>query len=445
LSHWDVIIVGAGAAGLMAAASAAESGRRVLLLEKNKKIGVKILMSGGTRCNITHHCDEREIVTAFGRQGRFLHSALAMLPPAAVVKKIEDQGVATKVESTGKVFPASNKAIDVRDALVDLAAKAGATILTEHAVVAIHKVASDSVAAVGGGTESESSGGSAFGVLTDRGEYRCHSLLITSGGKSYPGCGTTGDGYAWAEGFGHSIVDTVPALVPILNSCVWANDLKGVTIERAVVDVWQAEQRADPTAELSKSERKKLKAKSLVRREGSFLFTHWGFSGPSILDVSREVAKHPNRKSLELVCDFHPSVSLGQFEQELAAKKSQHGKQHSGNLLNELFPKRLAESLLVAAGVELQGKNAELSKHQLEAIIQQVKQCRFAINGTLGFEKAEVTAGGVSLKEVDSKTMQSKLAPGLFFAGEVLDLDGPIGGFNFQSAFCTGWLAGKHV
>ena len=411
----------------MAAASAAERGQKVLLLEKNKKLGVKILMSGGTRCNITHNCEVRDIVSAFGRQGKFLHSALSALPPNEVIKKIEGQGVQTKIESTGKIFPVSNKAIDVRDALVGLATKAGATILNEHSVQAIDKQTTE------------------FVIQTDRGEFRCKSLIITTGGQSYPGCGTTGDGYDWAQQFGHSMTPTVPALVPILSDCQWANDLKGITIEKTVVGVWQPEQPIDPNVELTKSERKKLKAKSLVNRSGSFLFTHWGFSGPSVLDVSREVARHPNRKSLKLICDFYPTISLGELQEFLIAKKSKDGKQIVGNSLNEFFPKRLAEALLMSSNVDLQSRNAELSKHDLSSIATQVKQCQFTINGTLGFEKAEVTAGGVNLKEVDSKTMQSKTTPGLYFAGEVLDLDGPIGGFNFQSAFSTGWLAGQYA
>lgn len=409
----------------MAAASAAESGCKVLLLEKNKKLGVKILMSGGTRCNITHNCDEREIVKAFGRQGKFLHSALSALPPCDVIQKIEAQGVATKIESTGKIFPVSNKAIDVRDALVALATQSGAAIASEHAVELINQT------------------DDGFVVQTKRGDFGCSSLIITTGGRSYPGCGTTGDGYAWATQFGHSVVDLVPALVPILCNCPWANELKGITLEDAVVEIWQPDQPIDPATQLTKTERKQHKSRSLVRREGAFLFTHWGFSGPSVLDVSREVARHPNRKSLELICDFQPALSEGHFEQLLISKKSKDGKQIVGNLLNEFFPKRFADALLSAAQLDLQSRCAEISKQQLKSIVQQVKQCRFAINGTLGFEKAEVTAGGVSLKEIDSRTMQSKITPGLFFAGEVLDLDGPIGGFNFQAAFSTGWLAGR--
>ena len=216
-SQFDVIVIGAGAAGLMAAASAGQSGQRTLLLEKNRKLGVKILMSGGTRCNITHDCSVREIVAAYGRQGKFLHSALAALSPTDVIAKIEAQGVATKIESTGKIFPVSNKAIDVRDALVRITTEAGARIANESAVRSIKNV-------------SAADQTPRFKIETDRDSFLTDKIIVTTGGKSYPGCGTTGDGYQWAIDFGHSIVPTVPALVPILCSTEWANDLKGVTL-----------------------------------------------------------------------------------------------------------------------------------------------------------------------------------------------------------------------
>ena len=230
-------------------------------------------------------------------------------------------------------------------------------------------------------------------------------------------------------------------MVPILSNTSWANQLKGITIEKSKVEVWQPQITPESIEGLTKSQLKKLRPQVLVEREGSFLFTHWGFSGPSVLDVSREVARHDYVKRLKLNCDFLPTMSAGELDQLLVRRKSENGKQSVANLLSELFPKRLAESLLVQAGsnsqlgasFELQTKNAELSKKDLAAIANQIKRCQFDVNGTLGFEKAEVTAGGVELKEIDSKTMQSKLVEGLFFAGEVLNLDGPIGGFNFQS------------
>ena len=415
-----MIIIGAGAAGLMAATSAASRDLRVLLLEKNKKLGVKILISGGTRCNITHNCSVREIVKRFGKRGNFLHSPLHALPPEAVIEKIEAEGVATKIEHTGKIFPVSDRAIDVRDALVSMARNAGAEIISQCAV------------------ESVAKDGDAFTVVTHEDKFQCINLLITTGGLSYPGCGTTGDGYAWAKQFGHTITQTVPALVPLLNNCTWANDLKGITIENAGIGVWQ------PAAAPIDGVKQK-KNKPLAQATGSFLFTHFGFSGPTALDVSREVALHPDRKTLSLHVDFLPELKPNRLHDMLDQKRNNNGKQITGNLLNEMFPKRLAESLLTASGVSLDAKNAELSKASLAAICQQIKNTQFALNGTLGFEKAEVTAGGVSLTEVDSSTMQSKLHNRLYFAGEVLDLDGPIGGFNFQSAFSTGWLAGQSV
>lgn len=404
----------------MAATSAASRNLRVLLLEKNKKLGVKILISGGTRCNITHNCSVREIVKRFGSRGNFLHSPLHALPPEAVIQKIEAEGVATKIEHTGKIFPVSDRAIDVRDALVSMARNAGAEIISQCPVQSVAK---------------DDDG---FSVATPDDQFRSKNLLITTGGLSYPGCGTTGDGYAWAKQFGHTITQTVPALVPLLNNCTWANDLKGITIEKAGVGVWQPPAVVDPGT-------KPKKNKPLAQATGSFLFTHFGFSGPTALDVSREVALHPDRKTLALNVDFLPDLKPNRLQNMLEQKKRNNGKQITGNLLNDLFPKRLAESLLTAAGVSLEAKNGELSKTGLERICQQIKNTKFALNGTLGFEKAEVTAGGVSLNEVNSSTMQSKMQDGLYFAGEVLDLDGPIGGFNFQSAFSTGWLAGQAV
>ena len=428
-SEFDVIVIGAGAAGLMAAASASENGQRTLLLEKNRKLGVKILISGGTRCNITHDCSVQEIVAAYGRQGKFLHSALATLPPTEVISKIEAQGVGTKVESTGKIFPVSDRAIDVRDALVRIATEAGAKIANESSVRSIKNVAA-------------SDQSPKFKIETDHDSFLTSKIIVTTGGKSYPGCGTTGDGYQWAIDFGHSIVPTVPALVPILCRTQWANDLKGVTLPNVGVSVWQpTEITAKMLAAAGKSG--KPKAKLLDSTSNSFLFTHWGFSGPSVLDVSRHVAMHPNKNQLNLVCDFLPETKLEPFVETLTRKKQSSGKQSVNNLLADYFPKRFAETLVSASGVSLDKKNAELSKQQLRAISEQVKQCRFEINGTLGFEKAEVTAGGISLKEVNGKTMESKLQSGLYFAGEILDLDGPIGGFNFQAAFSTGWLAGQ--
>ncbi|QEG21752.1 BaiN/RdsA family NAD(P)/FAD-dependent oxidoreductase [Mariniblastus fucicola] len=417
---WDVVIVGGGAAGLMAAASAAQLGKRTLLLEKNRKFGVKILMSGGTRCNITHNTDARGIVEAFGRNGKFLHSALATMSPADCVELFNSLGVETKVESTGKVFPVSNKAIDVRDALVRYAEDSGAILQNECPVHGMSKLDSGE-----------------FVVESDHGSFQCRGVILTTGGLSFPGCGTTGDGYPWARGFGHSIVETVPALTPLLSRCEWANELKGLTIDPTRVEVCEPEK-----------EGAKKKRKPLAKTTGSLLFTHFGFSGPAAMDVSSAVAGHKTKNRLTLVCDFLPAQKMSAVEQQLQTAKSSAGGRSALRVVSDLFPqfpKRLVEQLLAQASVPVDRRFAELSSQQLARISSQLKQLAFPVQGTLGYEKAEVTSGGVKLSEVNSSTMESKLVANLFFAGEILDLDGPIGGFNFQSAWSTGWLAGQSV
>jgi predicted flavoprotein YhiN len=444
---WDVIIIGAGAAGLLAAASAGERGKKVLVLEKNSKIGVKILMSGGTRCNITHDCDIRGIIAAFGRQGKFLHSALAAFPPQEIIRKLSALGVATKIEASGKIFPVSDRAIDVRDALVRWAEQSGARIEAGQGVLGVTRTSDG------------------FELETAQRKWKCRSLVVATGGKSYPGCGTTGDGYGWAEQFGHTIVPTFPALTPILSAEEWVFRLKGVTLDLVGVqveepdfgpneDFFAANRSPLPTPSQTPldgsegtvaSSKKKKRPTVLDQREGALLFTHWGFSGPVILDVSREIARHPHRNRLNLICDFYPQVKPEEFLQQLLKRKQDHPRQAAIHLLPESFPRRFQEEMLGLAGIDPGTRNADLSKKQMSGLVGAIKQSRLAVRGTLGFEKAEVTSGGVSLSEVDSKTMQSKLVERLFFIGEVLDLDGRIGGYNFQSAFSTGYLAGKWV
>lgn len=407
---YDAIIAGAGAAGLMAAIHAAERGRRVLLLEKGKKPGVKILMSGGTRCNITHDCDARGIVEAFGPNGKFLHSALAHLGPRETVAFFNGEGVATKVEDTGKVFPVSDRALDVLDALLKRVARSGATLATVEPVKDI---------------ELHPDGG--FRVYTPARTLTCERVLVTTGGKSYPGCGTTGDGYALAQKFGHTIVPTKPALVPLTVQPEWLRELQGITLPDVGLRVLPTE------------------GKALAARRGSMLFAHFGLSGPAPLDVSRAVSGNPDPRALTLEADFLPTVPEPAVDTYLQTESLASGKKQLAGVLAEKLPRRLADQLLVLCGMPLDRKAAALAKADRAKLVAVVKRTRLPLKGTLGFEKAEVTAGGVSLDEVDSRTMQSKRQPGLYFAGEVLDLDGWIGGYNFQSAWSTGWLAGREL
>jgi hypothetical protein len=404
----DVAVIGAGAAGLMAAARAAERGRRTLILEKNRKPGVKILMSGGTRCNITHATDNRGIVHSFGLPGRFLHSALAAFGVDAVLDFFNAEGVATKVEETGKIFPVSNKATDVLAALIRRVQRAGAEIALSEPVTDILRQ------------------GDRFIVSTIHREIAAESVILTSGGQSYPGCGTTGDGYGWASQFGHEIVAPVPALVPLTVAESWIKNLQGITIPDVGVKIFERDN-------------------VIAARRGSMLFAHFGLSGPAILDVSRVVARHENPTHLRIELDFLPDQSDTELDLWLRSEASRSGKKQLASVLSDHVPKRLAETLLAQTGIDMDRRLAALPRAERGRVVQALKDQTLEITGTMGFRKAEVTAGGVALDEVDSRDMQSKRTLGLYIAGELLDLDGPIGGYNFQAAWSTGWLAGDNA
>jgi hypothetical protein len=411
LNRYEVVVIGAGAAGLVAASEAASRGRKTLLLEKNRRPGVKILISGGTRCNLTHATDKWGIVKAYGDQGNFLHSSLAALSPSDLVKMIEDEGVPTKVEETGKIFPVSNRATDILDALMKRFTRTNAELSLEELAQRIERLADANM----------------FRITTNRRELTTERIIITVGGQSYPGSGTTGDGYAWAAAFGHTIVPPRPALVPLVTEEPWVRALSGVTI---------------PDVELKL--RVSSNPKPLDSRRGSVLFTHFGLSGPAVLDISRAFTALET-PAAQLTCDFVPTLSAENIEERIRRAANADGKQHLVNLVAEFLPRRLAESLLDRASLTHQARLGEFSKANRALLIGAIKSTVIRITGTRGFAKAEVTAGGIALDEVDSRTMQSKLSPGLYFAGEVLDLDGPIGGYNFQAAFSTGVLAGRSI
>jgi predicted Rossmann fold flavoprotein len=416
---YDVVVIGAGAAGMLAAARAAQRGRRVLLLEKNRKPGVKILMSGGTRCNLTQATDARGILAAFGPSGRFLRPALAALGPDDLVRLVERQGVTTKVESTGKVFPASDRALDVQQALLRLASQSGAELSLGEPAVAI------------------ASGANRFEIATPRRRIPVGRLVLTTGGQSYPGCGTTGDAYRWLADCGHDIVPLRPALVPLTIRADWAKALRGITVPDVEIRLRPRDQARRPPSARGRW--------GPGPERGSLLLAHFGLSGPAILNVSRHVSAHPQPRQLTLQCDFLPGMTTEALRQWFQERAARDGRRQVAVLLGELLPRRLAESLSVRAGIPPGGRAAELSRLQRAALTEQLKANPVPVTGTLGFEKAEVTAGGLSLAEVNPRTMESRRVAGLYVAGEVLDLDGPIGGYNFQAAFSTGWLAGESV
>jgi predicted Rossmann fold flavoprotein len=414
----DLIIVGGGAAGLWGAIVAATRGLNVLVLEKNVKSGVKILMSGGTRCNITHHCGPQQILDAFGTQGRFLKPAIFALPPAMVVERFNGWGVATKVEDTGKVFPASDRALEVRDALVRQLENARAQLCTGVAVRDVRRA-----------TDSR------WEVVTDEAVLPCHNVLLCSGGLSYPGCGTTGDGYEWARRVGHSIMPTFPALAPLVSPAAWVHELTGITMP-------------DVSIRINTGDKKDKDPRRCCR--SSFLWTHFGCSGPAPMNVSRYVAQHqqarladPTQGRMTLEVDLMPDVS----EDELLSRfdPAKNGKRRVSSLLSDWIPNKLAERLLLNAELDETRLLAELPKKARQQLLSDLKRLAVPIDGTRGYGKAEVTAGGVNTSEVNSHTLESRLAPGLYLAGEILDVDGPIGGYNFQAAFATANAAALSV
>jgi len=270
-------------------------------------------------------------------------------------------------------------------------------------------------------------GQNAFTVTTPQRTLAATSVILTTGGQSYPGSGTTGDGYGFAAQLGHTIVPPRPALVPLTTDISWVAELRGLTLEDVAVTMVDTDK------------------KTLARRRGSLLFAHFGLSGPVILDVSRVVSGHSRPETLTLLLDLVPRLSEGALSDFLRAESISSGKKQLAVVVAAHVPRRLADVVLSQAGLAIERKAAALSKDDRSRLVAALKTLAISLTGTLGFRKAEVTAGGVALDEVDSRDMQSKRAVGLYLAGECLDLDGPIGGYNFQAAWSTGWLAGANA
>ena len=425
--EWDVAVLGAGAAGLLSAARLAERGLRTLLLEKNRRPGVKILMSGGTRCNLTHDTTARGIAEAYGAQGAFLRAPLAALSPAELVALFHAEGVATQVEPGGKIFPQSNRAADVLAALLARLQRTTCRLETEVTVTGLRPVPTG------------------WEVQTTTGPVGARQVLVSVGGASYPGSGTTGDGYAWLRELGHTIVAPRPALVPLLSEAGWVRELAGVTLERVGVALKTAGGKTAGGESGTGRRERRLAPSRCGWPAGGFLFTHRGISGPAVLNLSREYTALPEGEPAEVLCNFLPDLDEGELRELLRQRIEGGGARPVQRLLEGLLPQRVADTVCRLAGIAEATRIAELPKRARDALVTQLRQCALPVRGTAGMAKAEVTAGGVALDEVDSRTMASRRCPGLFLAGEILDLDGPIGGYNFQAAFSTGWLAAERM
>ena len=430
----DVAVIGAGAAGLLAGIRAAECGARVIVLEKNRRAGVKILMSGGTRCNLTNARGLRRleavsgaidpafnpawcrgiraIQDAFGSGGPFLGPSLRHFDVDQSVRMFESEGVATKIEGNGKIFPVSDRAVDVLDALMRRLDRSGALLRGQSPVRGIEPLTPEPGSPAG------------FEVILTDSSIRSRRVILAVGGQSFPGCGTTGDGYAMARRLGHRVTDVRPALVPLRVEPEWVASLRGLSLPDVIASVH------GPSGE------------TLQQRREAILFAHFGLSGPAILDVSRAVARYEGTDPLTLRLDLFPSTSREVLDQKLQSACRQ-GRIGVASILSQDLPHRLAECLMDAAGVPRGRIGPDLSRAERNRLLSALKSLTLPIQSTLGFEKAEVTSGGVVLDEVDPRTLESRIVPGLHFVGEILDLDGLIGGYNFQAAWSTGWLAGE--
>lgn len=400
---YDVAVVGAGPAGLMAAMQAAGRGRRTVLLEKNRQPGLKILISGGGRCNLTTTRSGADLESQYGsRRGRFLRHALRSFPPAALCAMFAAAGVALREEDLEKIFPVSQQAREIRDTLVRLATQAGVELRTGAAVRSLQH------------------SGAVFAVGTDSGPVHATSVVMATGGLSYPKTGATGDGYPLCRQFGHQITPTFPALAPLALDLPWLRALQGIVLSEV------------PLAVLGPDGRE------LCRRLRPILFTHRGLSGPGPMDLAGDVEELAGAAQLRF--DFAPHVPADELERQWLAFGQQHGSRRSEALLPAQLPERLRQALVDLAGAA--GTLATLGRAARKQLLEVTKNLRLPVARSLGYDHAEVTRGGVVLDEIDPRTMASRRHPGLFVCGELLDVDGPIGGFNFQAAFATGRLAG---
>jgi len=405
----ELVIVGAGAAGLWAASVAARGGADVLLLEKTPRTGTKILASGGTRCNLTTTLAPAAAARLFGRRGeRFLRPAFDALPPAELRARFQALGVPTEEAPLDKVFPSSGRARDVRDALEREARAAGARIALETPV--------GGVQAIEGGWECALSGG---------GAARGRRLFLCPGGQSYPRTGTTGDGYAWLAALGLPVVPPVPALVPLTSPAAWVRALTGLS--------WQA----------GEARLENAGGSVLMRRRRPLLFTHRGLSGPAAMDVSALVARAEGGPFV-LRLDLFPDVGRDALRRALVEAGAAKGAPRLARALPLPVPRRLLDALSASAG--LAADNPPLNRLDRSArhrLVETLKGWPLPVDGTLGWDQAEVTAGGLDLRAVNPRTMEVNGRPGLHVFGELLDLDGPIGGLHFQAAVACAELAAR--
>lgn len=407
-----VVVIGGGAAGLMAAVIAGREGAKVTLLEKMNYVGKKMGITGKGRCNITNACDMSDFIKNTPGNGKFLYGAYERFTNEDLLQLLHDAGLETKVERGGRVFPASDSALDVRNTFMKLMKHYGVDVHLEEPV---KKLLVDD--------------GVVTGVVTDRETYHADAVVIATGGKSYPATGSTGDGYMLAAQVGHTITDIRPSLVPIVTEESWVKDLMGLSLRNV---------------ELSVVAKNKVQAKMF----GEMMFTHFGITGPIVLSLSHTVGKLMRKKNIGIIgldINLKPALSPEILDKRLQKDFDLYSKKQLINGMKDLLPSRLIPLIIELAGIDPQKPINQISKEERQQIGYMLQHMPLTVKGLRPVEEAIVTAGGISLKEFNPKTMESKLVKGLYGAGEVLDIDAFTGGYNLQAAFSTGYVAAMHI
>ena len=407
-----VVVIGGGAAGLMAAVIAGREGAKVTLLEKMNFVGKKMGITGKGRCNITNASDMSEFIKNTPGNGKFLYGAYERFTNEDLLQLLHDAGLETKVERGGRVFPASDSALDVRNTFMKLMKHYGVDVHLEEPVKKI--LVADGVV---------------NGVVTDKETYFADAVVIATGGKSYPATGSTGDGYILAAQVGHKITDIRPSLVPIVTEESWVKDLMGLSLKNV---------------ELSVVAKNKVQAKMF----GEMMFTHFGITGPIVLSLSHTVGKLMRKKNIGVIgldINLKPALSPETLDKRLQKDFDLYSKKQLINGMKDLLPSRLIPLIIELAGIDHQKPINQISKDERQQLGYMLQHMPLTVKGLRPVEEAIVTAGGISLKEFNPKTMESKLVEGLYGAGEVLDIDAFTGGYNLQAAFSTGYVAAMHI
>lgn len=403
-----IIIIGGGAAGLMAAGQAATGGANVYLFEKKNDCGKKLRITGKGRCNLSNNCTVKEFITQFGKNGKFLYQSFAKFFNQDLIKFFNDLGVETAVERGGRIFPASEKAEDITEALIKWAKNKNVKFrnLTPVSKILIKN-------------------NSAIGVQVENKNYYADAVILCTGGLSYPATGSTGDGYEILESLGHTIKKTRPALVPLITEGNTAKNLQGLALKNVNLKLM-------------------IDGKTKKKIFGEMLFTHYGLSGPIVLTISKEAVDALDEKhEVKIIIDLKPALSNEQLENRLLRDFKEHSNQKFKSVLKNLLPAKLIPVCVYQTKIDPDKIINQIKSRERRALLFWLKNFQFEISGHRTFKEAIITAGGVNLKEINPKTMESKLIKNLFIAGELLDLDGNTGGYNLQAAFSTGWLAGK--